>query len=347
MKKQKQGKPVLSALLWILILAGLFYLVFHRNYREILANLSAVGWKGLCVLVAAGLIYEMLESAANQMLLRVRVPEFTFRQSAELTALNAFGRTSIFGMGAFALQGYYLNQCGMLPGDSAGTVLISYNLHKVSVLACAAGLFLWQGIDLLQESPNLVQFVLLGFLICTAIVLALLLVCTWDKVRQLMRRLLDCLPRNEKWQCRKEKLMMNVDAMYRAAYALKRQSINVWAAFAFHSLKLLWMDFIPVLCLHMMGISTLTTGKAMGLAALCLVLAGACPNVAGIGPTELAFLMLYGPCVGQTQASSLLILFRCATYFFPFLIGAGVSRCALKRVKRENASADGTLTHQP
>lgn len=338
MKKQKQGKSVLSALLWILILAGLFYLVFHRNYRQILVNLSDVGWKGLCVLVVAGLVYEILESAANQMLLRVRVPGFTFRQSAELTALNAFGRTSILGMGAFALQGYYLNQCGMLPGDSAGTVLISYNLHKASVLVCAAVLFLWQGPDLLRESQNLMQYVFLGFLICTTIVLALLLVCTWDKLRKLMQFLLEHLPRTEKWQCRKEKLMLNVDAMYHAAYALKQQPMNVWAAFALHSLKLLWMDFIPVLCLRMMGVSTLTIGKTMGLAALCLVLSGACPNVAGIGPTELAFLMLYGPCVGQAQAASLLILFRCATYFFPFLIGAGVSRYALKRVNRENAN---------
>ena len=337
MKGQSRGKKVLSAVLWILILAGLFYLVFHRNYRQIMDNIYAVGIKGFLVLVAAGLIYEMLEAAANQMLLRVRLPGFTFRQSVELTALNAFGRASIFGMGAFALQGYYLNKCGMLPGDSAGTVTISYNLHKTGVLVCAAVLLLWQGTDLLQESPELMQYVWLGFLICTVIVLVLLLVCSWDKLRQLLEWLLNRLPKTEKWQHRKEAMLLNVNALYQAARELKHQPGSVLAAFALHSIKLLWMDFVPVLCLQMMGITNISAGKVMGLAALCLVLAGACPNVAGMGPTELAFLMLYGPCVGQAQASSLLILFRCATYFFPFLISVGISKYALKRVSGENS----------
>lgn len=45
---------------------------------------------------------------------------------------------------------------------------------------------------------------------------------------------------------------------------------------------------------------------------------------AGIGPAEAAFLLLYSACIGRVPASAALILYRTATYFFPFLISIGV-----------------------
>lgn len=47
---------------------------------------------------------------------------------------------------------------------------------------------------------------------------------------------------------------------------------------------------------------------------------GVLPNVAGIGPTEFSFLLLFSPYTGRGMASSALILFRISTYFCPFLV---------------------------
>lgn len=46
----------------------------------------------------------------------------------------------------------------------------------------------------------------------------------------------------------------------------------------------------------------------------------ALPNVAGVGPMEFAFLLLFAPWADTAIASSALVLYRVATYFFPFLL---------------------------
>ena len=82
------------------------------------------------------------------------------------------------------------------------------------------------------------------------------------------------------------------------------------------------------------------------LAALMLLITSALPNVAGggpmglfrereypplahsraaqesprVGPMEFAFLLLFAPWADTAIASSALVLYRVATYFFPFLL---------------------------
>ena len=59
---------------------------------------------------------------------------------------------------------------------------------------------------------------------------------------------------------------------------------------------------------------------ALLLASLMLLITSALPNVAGVGPMEFAFLLLFAPWADTAIASSALVLYRVATYFFPFLL---------------------------
>ena len=56
------------------------------------------------------------------------------------------------------------------------------------------------------------------------------------------------------------------------------------------------------------------------LSSLMLLITSALPNVAGVGPMEFAFLLLFSPWAGTAAASSALVLYRVAMYFFPFLL---------------------------
>lgn len=53
---------------------------------------------------------------------------------------------------------------------------------------------------------------------------------------------------------------------------------------------------------------------------LMLLITSALPNVAGVGPMEFAFLLLFAPWADTAIASSALVLYRVATYFFPFFL---------------------------
>ena len=85
-------------------------------------------------------------------------------------------------------------------------------------------------------------------------------------------------------------------------------------------LKLFMLYSIPYLALRLAGCTALTFWQTQLLASLMLLITNALPNVAGVGPMEFAFLLLFSPWAGTATASSALVLYRVATYFFPFLL---------------------------
>lgn len=72
--------------------------------------------------------------------------------------------------------------------------------------------------------------------------------------------------------------------------------------------------------LRLVGCTALNFAQAQLLASLMLLITSALPNVAGVGPMEFAFLLLFAPWADTAIASSALVLYRVATYFFPFLL---------------------------
>lgn len=72
--------------------------------------------------------------------------------------------------------------------------------------------------------------------------------------------------------------------------------------------------------LRLVGCTALNFAQAQLLASLMLLITSALPNVAGVGPMEFAFLLLFAPWADTAIASSALVLYRVATYFVPFLL---------------------------
>ena len=68
------------------------------------------------------------------------------------------------------------------------------------------------------------------------------------------------------------------------------------------------------------------------LTALMHLISSALPNVAGVGPVEFAFVLIFSHYVEYTQASSALILYRVATFFFPFVLSIFIFLGVQKRM---------------
>lgn len=69
------------------------------------------------------------------------------------------------------------------------------------------------------------------------------------------------------------------------------------------------------------------------LSALMLLITSVLPNVAGAGPTEFAFLMIFSPHVGGDAALTALLLYRLVTYYLPFLVSI-FPFCTIQQVSK-------------
>ena len=115
-------------------------------------------------------------------------------------------------------------------------------------------------------------------------------------------------------------LLLGGDWLRESASGLARYLLIRVKGIAVSLVKLFVLYSIPYAALRLVGCTALNFAQAQMLASLMLLITSALPNVAGVGPMEFAFLLLFVPWADTAIASSALVLYRVATYFFPFLL---------------------------
>ena len=104
-------------------------------------------------------------------------------------------------------------------------------------------------------------------------------------------------------------------------------------------LKLFCLYLTLFLSVRMVGVTSLSLWRIQLLGALMHMIVNALPNVAGMGPAEAAFFLIFSGYMGYGQLSSALILYRTATFFFPFLLSAIVFLLVQRYQTGSNASS--------
>lgn len=323
MKEIKPRKRLLNAAL-LLLVAGFLFWMFHRDFPAILACIGSISAGDLLLLLIMGLGYQLLDAAVFFSVVQGRLPSFRYHEAVALTFLTVFGNTTTSGAGSIPLQSCYLYRKGLPVGSGIGLMALEYILHKTTVFLYAAAVMWMQGGWLRQEMPALMRYVYPGFAVCGAIIAALVLLCTWDKIRRLLAWGIEKLPERGSWAKRKEDWNRNLDALYGEAEKLLKNRNALCRAVLFNIGKLSWLYLVPGICLRMAGANRLPARRAFALSSILLLITGALPNVAGVGPMEFAFLLLFEPWSGRAATFSALILYRIATYFFPFLLSTAV-----------------------
>ena len=340
MMGKKQWKTIAISVATLLILSLLVFWVFQDHYQEILRNIQAVNVPELLLLLGMGVAYHMLESAVCVTLVRRRLPMFSFRQATEVVFLGVFGNVATLSVGSIPMQSYYLHHCGLMAGSGIGTMTLEYVFHKSSVLAYTTVMLLLQGRWLGNTGHELSRYMLLGYVICALIIVALLLLCTCDKVQCLASWVIDHLPNTEKWESRKQLWKANLTALYAESQQLLRDGRCLTKVLAWNILKLCCLYCIPFLAEEILGISGPAFWQVQLLTALMHLISNALPNVAGVGPVEFAFVMIFSHYMECAQASSALILYRISTFFFPFILSVFVFLSVQNRMLNNSKSSD-------
>lgn len=292
MKSKRSRTYLVSGLTLALIFVAII-LVFRDVLPDIVKDLSTVPFWGVLLLLALGFAYEAMESVLCLVIIHHKKPDCTFIDALRVTFLGVFGNITTLGAGTLPMQSFYLYRRGLDAGSGLGIMASEYVLHKISVLIYATVALLLGGDWLEQSASGLARYLLIGYVIGALIVIALTLLYTWDKVLKLVLMLLGKLPHTPKWDERREKWANSLTELNREAK------------------KVLLVPSIRV------------KGIAVSLAKLFVLYSipyAALPNVAGVGPMEFAFLLLFAPWADTAIASSALVLYRVATYFFPFLL---------------------------
>ena len=320
MGKRDILKKITVSVITLTGLTAILGLLFRNNLDDIALAFRTLSLPDILWLFVLGASYQLLDAVACLCLVRTTFPTFPYRRAMEVIYLGVFSKTSTLGAGIVPVQAYYLHRCGIEFGQGVGTMAFSYVLHKAAVLLTASVLLLLGGKWLRSANPNLHGYLVAGYLICFGIILALLLVCIWNKAHDFAIWIVGKLPEQEKWSERKGALQKQLDSLYYGTAAFLKNKRVVLEAFLIHTAKLLILCAVPNACIRMLGGAEISLLHTELLTAMTLLIAGAIPNIAGIGPTEAGFFLMFSPLIGNAMTASSLLLFRIATYYFPFLV---------------------------
>ena len=312
-------RTVISGVITLAALTFVLALVFQGQGREILRCLQAVPVPSLLALLLLGLCCPLLEAVAGWVALQPQMPDVTLWQTLTVSFLNIFGNVVTMGAGSIPLQSWYLSLYGLMPGAGVGTMTLCYALQKFTVLIYAAAL-LFQGGWLYSSNTDLSRYILLGVTVCGLIILALILLCTWEKVQKLALWGIGKLPDTEKWQRRKSEWSKNIKALRVQSKILLANKGRCGTMILLYAGKCFLLHTVAYYSISLLGIRQLSFWQVQLLSAVTVLIAGAIPNVGGVGPAEFAFTLLYSPYLGRTNAASAMVLYRMASYVFPFLV---------------------------
>lgn len=335
--KKSHWKSAASTVLTVLVIAAALFLVFRDNYKEILANLRQVTPFQTAFLFLLAAAYQAAEAGIGAQLIRARLPGYTYRQSLDVTFLGVFGNVATFAVGSIPMQSYRLYQYGLDVGSGVGMMTMEYVFHKTSILLYATVMLLSQAAWLGSTCPDLAPYLIAGYGICILVIIVLILLCTWEKMKALALWLIQKLPSGEKWDRKKSSWTENLESLYTESQNVLKDRARCARIFLFNILKLFCLYTAVYCSFRFLGIDALSPWRVQLLSSLMLMISSALPNVAGVGPAEFTFLLLFSRFMEPAQASTALILYRTATYFFPFILSAVVM--LISRRRRQAAAA--------
>lgn len=331
----KQGfsrKKMIFNVFMIVIISAMMLFVFRKDYKEIWSSIRTISFPGLILLLAMGIGYQLLDSAMCFILLRQKNPDFRYGQAVDLTFLGVFGGVLTSSAGNIPVQSYYLYEHGVPVGSGVGIMALKYVFHKTAILLYAVIMVFTQRKWLQSTIPEMMTYIELGMIICALIVIFLLAFFTWEKVHKLLLYMIRRFPDTGKWKPWKTACSSQLEVLYREARTIIRNHKCCYKVMLINLGKLFWLCLIPFLCMEVLSIPNPGWGKIQVLASAMLSIIGVLPNVGGMGPAEFAFLKLFTPYIGRISVSSSLILYRVATYFFPFAVSAGITAKIQRRM---------------
>lgn len=95
-----------------------------------------------------------------------------------------------------------------------------------------------------------------------------------------------------------------------------------------------WFAIPYIVCHNLCDMNIVTS---IGITAMSVMLAAVIPMPGGIGSSELVMTAIYSGLVGSAAAGAMALLYRFATFMFPFIIGA-FTAIFFKRFKRYKAA---------
>ncbi len=337
MKKLSDRQKTLIKWLCVLVLVGLIIYVFRDMAGPIMSQLVKTSPVVVAAILGATLLYGVIESCITFILMRQVENNMTFFDANIMTYFVSFYRVSTLGSGTIVASTLFMKHCRIQPSKALGLYSIDYAIHKMTICVMAVALFLANREYMLGVFGKYSSYVVLGVIATILITMAIVLFACWPPFHRFLRWLLE-----------------KADALFKGRFAKQIDSLSGQTAMMEDATRVVlkkpwlivvvmlldickfacWFAIPYIVCHNLCDMNIVTS---IGITAMSVMLAAVIPMPGGIGSSELVMTAIYSGLVGSAAAGAMALLYRFATFMFPFIIGA-FTAIFFKRFKRYKAA---------
>lgn len=325
MKKISDRQKTLIKWLFVAVLVGLIVYVFRDMAGPIAKQLAKTSGKVIALVLGATLLYGLIESTITYVLMRQTENNLTFVDAILMTYFVSFYRVSTLGSGTIVAATLFLSHCGIKGSRGLGLYSIDYAIHKMTICIMAVVLFLTNKSYMMGVFGDYSGYVILGVIATVIITLAIVLFACWPAFHRFLIWLLGKANRLFKGRFTEllGKLSEQCAMMEEASQLILKTPLVVLKIFILDIFKFsCWFAIPYIVCHSLLDINVVTS---IGITAMSVMLAAVIPMPGGIGSSELVMTAVYSGLVGSAAAGAMALLYRFATFMFPFILGAFVA----------------------
>lgn len=315
-----KNKKMLFKIIFVVILIIVIIYTFRNSMGSIIEQLKATSLYVLAAICISSVIYHFFEAWITYSLARRYNQHFRYREAVFCAFFCSFYRLSTLGSGSGVAAVVYLGKKGVGYSEATGLYMIQYLFHKVGI-AIFSGIFFFVNWAVMSENyRDYAVYLMLAYCLTALIAVGLILFAVSSRFHRLLITLVRHFNKSGKLNPVLVKLEKNCSIMEKSTFELIKDVKTLAAMLVKTLLKLCFWYGIPYLILA--GEGEITLLDSLSVTSLSVMTAAVIPTPAGIGSVELIMTNLFGVLVDVHKAAAVTVLYRLATFIFPFVVGA-------------------------
>ena len=342
----KQGKKyALNLLLIIVVTVFAVWFALKDNYEEVLQLISGMPWYFLVIIMAWGIIYNLVIGWIYRVLGRRYRKDYRFIHGAVIAFVGTFfsGITPSATGGQFA-QAYILKKQGIKISDGASLLWADFIVYQTTMMVYVTVLFLLKFAYYSAQSAWF-NLILLGYLINLAVIAALYTMALFPKVYvRLSAVVVNLLAKIHLVKDREKTLEgwnLQLASFTSEIKKLTKDKKLIVKASLINILRMTLQFSLPFFIALMLGISLLPSQllDVIALSSFVIMANSFIPIPGASGGTEVVFTLMFTGMMGA-GTGAVMILWRFSTYHLVMIVGAIVFVLAKRYYDKKKMKED-------
>lgn len=318
--KKRSGLKIFLNIAVILGIFGILVYLLKNNLKDIFWQLAKTPLLTLLGVLGLGTAYIVVEGENLRLMAGSFVQSISVFDGAMAMCYAAFYRLVTFGAGTMISEVNFYHKKGLRISQGVGVTALHLVMYKAALLTWAFLCLIVQFFFFSSQAPHLIGLILYGIVVTFVIIIGLLGLTLSLRLQVWFVKLSHKFLKSTKLRNGVDRINLQVYSLREAVDSILQERPLIFRIYLVNLLKLVFWFTIPYFVM-IQSHPELNFFQCFGLVCFAVILAGSIPTPAGIGSFEFVYLLLFKPLVGTVDAVSSMLLYRFASYIWPFLIG--------------------------